>query len=105
LRFCFPEKISLIRRAGDVSPLIAIPAAHGDRRCLARAATGGTEKQNCKNRRLMSRGSPFSVTSTSVAGEARAKVKHINHNYVHNITNLTFDSTRAHDLSLKHFIV
>jgi len=30
-------------------------------------------KQNCKNRRLTSRGSPFSVTVTWVAGEARAK--------------------------------
>jgi len=63
-----------MRHRGDVGPLIAIAAAHGDRHCLARASTGGTEKQNCKSRRLTSRGSPFSVTSTWVAGEARAKI-------------------------------
>jgi len=63
-----------MRRAGDVSALIAIPAVHGDRRCLARASTGGTRKQNCKNRRLTSRGSPFCVNSMWVAGEARAKL-------------------------------
>jgi len=31
------------------------------------------EQQNRNNRRLTSRGSPFSVTTTWVAGEARAK--------------------------------
>ncbi|GEM_PF-3083106 len=62
------------RRAGDISPLIAIPVDYGDRRCLARASTAGTEKQNRKNRRLTSRGSPILVKSTWVAGEARSKI-------------------------------
>ncbi len=34
----------------------------------------------------------------------RFAVKHTNHNYVHNITNLAVDSTRAHDLSLNRFL-
>jgi len=34
----------------------------------------------------------------------RFAVKHTNHNYVHNITNLAVNSTRAHDLSMnRHF--